>query len=104
MILPFYSPPSGIAAVFLLTGLAALVGQTDETRTTSVDALVQQILATNPELKFYQSEIAVARGEQRTVATWTNPELSATIGEKRVRSGPVVSDGAAWSVSVRQTF
>jgi outer membrane protein, heavy metal efflux system len=70
----------------------------------SVDALVREVLEKNPELKFYQAEIAIAKGEQRTAATWANPEVSATLGEKRVRSGPVTSDGAAWSVSIRQTF
>jgi cobalt-zinc-cadmium efflux system outer membrane protein len=70
----------------------------------SVDALVQQILATNPELKFYEAEIAAAKGELRTSATLPNPELNATLGSKRVRSGGFSSDGTAWSVSVRQTF
>ena len=104
MIRHFHSFPSRIAAAFLLGGLSKLFGQTDDAISTSVEALVQQIVTGNPELKFYEAEIAVAKSEQRTAATRAAPELSATVGEKRVRSGPVTSDGLAWSVSVRQTF
>lgn len=104
MIPHFHSVPSRIAATLLFGGVSTLVGQADDAKLFTVEALVQQILATNPELKFYQAEIAVAKGEQRTAATWANPELNATIGAKRVHSGPFVSDGMAWSVSVRQTF
>jgi cobalt-zinc-cadmium efflux system outer membrane protein len=88
----------------LIGGLSPLCGQTEGARGMSIDALVQQILTTNPELKFYEAEIAAAKGELRTAATLPNPELSATLGGKRVRSAGVVSDGTAWSVSVRQTF
>ena len=55
----------------------------------------------NPELNFYRAEIAAAKGKRRTAATWANPELSTTLGNKHV-SG--VGDGVAWSVSVQQTF
>lgn len=76
-----------------------------EAATATVDALVAEVLASNPELKFYQTEIAAAKGGQRAAAALANPELSAEIGNKRVRSpGTPTSDGAAWSVSVQQTF
>jgi outer membrane protein, heavy metal efflux system len=104
MIRLFQNFPSRIAAAFLLGGVSALIGQTDNAKPISLEALVQQILATNPELKFYEAEIAAAKGELRTAATMPNPELDATFGAKRVRSGGVANDGTAWSVSVRQTF
>ena len=67
----------------------------------SLDALVADVLAHNPELNFYRAEIAAARGERRTAGTLANPEVSATLGNKHV-SG--VGDGAAWSVSAQQTI
>jgi cobalt-zinc-cadmium efflux system outer membrane protein len=88
-----------LLAVALLVPLAS--GQVARV---SIERIVQEALASNPELKFYEAEIAAAKGEQRTAAVKPNPEVEATLGEKRVRSGPVVSDGLAWSVSVRQAF
>jgi len=70
----------------------------------AIDALVADVLENNPELHFYQSEITAAKGESRTAATWANPELAATVGDKRVTDGSLVGEGTAWSVSVRQTF
>jgi len=72
----------------------------------SLDDLVNEALANNPELNFYRAEIAAARGGRRTAAAWANPEVSAELGQKRVKdsSGTQLGEGAAWSVSVNQTF
>ncbi len=70
----------------------------------ALDALVADVLKHNPELNFYRAEIAAAKGERRTAATWVNPELSTGIGQKHVSSGGLSDEGVAWSVSVRQTF
>lgn len=92
-----------IATVFLTPGRLAAAEST--TATATVDALVAEVLASNPELKFYVAEIAAAKGGQRAAATRANPELAAEIGNKRVRQpAGVTGDGAAWSVSVQQTF
>jgi len=72
--------------------------------TVTLDTVVAEVLEENPELNFYKAEIAAAKGEKRSAATWSNPELSGTIGEKRVRDSSFVGEGLAWSVSVRQTF
>ncbi len=71
-----------------------------------IETLVAEALASNPELKFYEAEIAAARGQQRQTGTFANPELSAELGKKRVNdlSGNRLGDGAAWSVSVAQPF
>lgn len=69
----------------------------------SLDALVEQALTDNPELRFYEAEIGVARGERRTAGAWANPESSSEIGRKRLR-GDAAAEGTAWAVSVAQTF
>ena len=74
------------------------------TKQMTLDAVVADVLEHNPELNFYSAEIAAAKGEARTAATWANPELSTTIGGKRVTGGGPAAEGVAWSVSVRQTF
>lgn len=72
----------------------------------SLDDLVTEIATRNPEVQFYESEIAAARGGRVTAGTWANPELSGELGHKRVRDlgGNDIGDGPAWSVSLSQTF
>lgn len=70
----------------------------------SLDALVADTVARNPELKFYEAEIAAARGGRVTAGQWDNPELSTEFGHKSVRApgGPHLGDGPIWAVSVSQ--
>src|SRR5215208_6698982 len=70
----------------------------------ALDAVVADILANNPEVNFYSVEIDAAKGTARTAAAWANPEISSTVGDKRVAAGGVANEGIAWLVSVRQTF
>ncbi len=69
-------------------------------------ALVRQALANNPELKFFAAEIAAANGTLKTARTIRNPELNTTAGYKNTRDnfGGPNGEGAAWSISVNQTF
>ncbi len=71
-----------------------------------LDDLVNEALEKNPELNFYRAEIAAARGGRKSAGAWANPEVSAEIGQKRVKdsSGALLGEGAAWAVSVNQTF
>ena len=70
------------------------------------DALVAEALERNPELKFYTAEINAAKGTVRTARTIRNPELNAQAGYKNVQdnSDGGNGDGAAWSISLTQTF
>lgn len=72
--------------------------------TVSIDDLVSDALKNNPELAFYEAEIAAAKGEHRAAAAYPNPELSGDIGRKRSREigGSLAGEGTAWSVSVAQ--
>lgn len=70
----------------------------------TLDTLVAEALEKNPELKFYEAEITAARAGRRSVGRLANPELSGTIGQKRVTGGGLSAEGVAWSVSVVQPF
>lgn len=69
-------------------------------------ALVTEITSGNPELKFYEAEIAAARGGQRQATSRGETEVALEFGRKRVRdtAGGPAAEGGAWSVSVVQTF
>jgi len=86
--------------------VSAPAGSPAGTNQMSLDDLVDEALAGNPELNFYRAEIAAAHGGRRTAAAWANPEVSAELGQKRVKdsSGAQLGEGAAWAVSVNQTF
>lgn len=70
----------------------------------TLDALVEETLSQNPELRFFEAEIASAKGGRRQAGIYANPELSADVGTKRMRGAGFSSEGTAWSVSVVQTF
>jgi len=55
------------------------------TNATSVDALVQEALEKNPELRFYQAELAAAKAGRKSAALWGNPEVSGMVGQKTSR-------------------
>lgn len=71
-----------------------------------LETAVSDIIAHNPELKFYEAEIAAARAGRRIAGALADPELSLEAGRKRVRDsfGALAGEGTAWSVSVTQTF
>ena len=70
----------------------------------TLDALVAEALEKNPELKFYEAEIAAAKGGRKTAGAWANPELSGGVGQKRVTGGGLSAEGVAWSASIVQPF
>ena len=70
----------------------------------SLEALVAEALEKNPELKFYEAELAAARAGRTTAGLLANPEVSGGVGQKRVTSGGLSEEGLAWSVSVMQPF
>ena len=70
----------------------------------TLDALVAEALERNPELKFYNAEIAAAQAGRKTAGWLANPELSGGVGHKSVRGGGLSAEGVAWSVSVMQPF
>jgi cobalt-zinc-cadmium efflux system outer membrane protein len=95
----------------VVLGSAARGAETNEastvlsaTNTATLDALVAETLERNPELKFYEAEIAAAKGGRKTAGLLANPELSGGIGNKTIRGGGVNAEGVAWSVSVLQPF
>lgn len=68
----------------------------------TIDGLVSQTLARNPELKFYRAEIDIAKAGRRTAGKLGNPELELDLGHKRVRGGDARAEGIAYSVTLAQ--
>lgn len=60
----------------------------------------------NPELAFYEAELAAAKARTRTASAPATPELNVEFGRKRVRDsrGTLAGEGTVWAVSLTQTF
>jgi len=94
----------------LLAG-AAYAAETNQAPATAVtpnvatlDVLVAETLSRNPELKFYEAEIAAAKGGRKIAGLLANPELSGGVGSKTIRGGGLSAEGVAWSASLMQPF
>ncbi len=68
----------------------------------TIDGLVTQALAGNPELKFYNAEIAVAKSARSVAGRFSNPELNLDLGQKRIRNDNARAAGVAFSVALAQ--
>lgn len=102
----FFNPhPSFLfLAVFLPVRLPAVAG--DAPPVISLDALVAEIVAKNPEVRFYEAEIDAAKAGRRSAGTWNDPGVAVQGGRKRVRDpgGVLAGEGMAWSVTVTHSF
>lgn len=71
----------------------------------SIDALVADTVANNPELAYYIAEIDAAKGRQSVAGRLPDPQLGVQIGQRSLRSqGGGGGDGLSWSVSISQRF
>lgn len=99
------------AVVTLAATLAAPGARAQEAASTNtsvsltLDALVAEALEKNPELRFYEAEIAAAKGGRKTAGLWPNPEVSGSAGRRSARDpSGIKGEGLAWSASVVQPF
>jgi cobalt-zinc-cadmium efflux system outer membrane protein len=96
-----------VAAVASVSGedvAATAIHPPTATNQMTLDELVQEAVEKNPELRFYEAEIQAAKAGRTTAGMLANPELSAGVGQKTVRSAGLSAEGVAWSVSVVQPF
>lgn len=89
-----------ITAFLVLPGALALRGATPK-------ELVDHALAANPEIRFYEAEIAAARAGKKTAGQIANPDLNYEVGKGRAWSledGTSEGDGPVWKAHILQTF
>ncbi len=98
-------------SLFVLTAVALRATLPSDTPATagdsvSLDVIVREIVAKNPELAFYEAEIDAAHAGARAAGSTADPELTVTGGRKRVHTsaGALAGEGTVWSVSVAQAF
>lgn len=99
-------PTLGLMLLALAGGARAQSASAEAAPVVSLPMLVSEITAKNPELAFYEAELDATKAGRKLAGTRENPELSVSVGRKRVTdpSGALAGEGTAWSVSVSQTF
>jgi cobalt-zinc-cadmium efflux system outer membrane protein len=70
------------------------------------ESLVNEAIARNPEIRFYQAEIEAARGGRVTAGQYASPDLNLEAGSMRVNDldGRRLGDGLVWRASITQVF
>ena len=90
---------------WFLVGVLMTTHAYADTNLATLDGLVAEVLEKNPALKFYQAEIAAAKGSRKTAGLWANPEVSGSLGQKRVwNEEELTGKGETGDLSVIQTF
>lgn len=90
--------PKFIVPVLLLSACAGSSFAAESAR--SINELVAEALQKNPELKFYEAEIAAAKGGGKLAALRPPTELGIDIGRKSAAG----AEGVAWSASLMMPF
>ncbi len=88
--------------ILLGSGLHAEVAPVVQTR--SLDALVGEVLAHNPEIKGVEADLAAAKGARLQAGLWKNPDLSVMMADRQVRTAGVTVKGYSDSIGLTQTF
>jgi len=84
---------------------AAAQGQNPSGTALSLDGLVQDVIAQNPERQFYLRQLATAGTERQAAGRWADPEAVVEFGQRRASdplTGALLGDGATYAVSVVQ--
>ena len=95
-----------LKALFHIAISALLISASYGAPETTINAIIAEALSRNPELQFYVTGIAAARGERRSAGRWAYPDLSTNVGAIHYDdlNGNSLGTGPAWLVSVTQTF
>jgi len=93
---------TSLVSLFVGVIYSASLSAAEPTKAISVEELVSQTLASNPELAFYEAEIAAARSSRAIAGRQSNPELSLEVGGKKAGRGNGAAEGMAYSASLVQ--
>lgn len=86
----------------LLSPISTLSAAETKSSAVPIADLVARTLAANPEIRFYEAEIATAQAAHITAGRPSNPELSLQVGQNRVTSPEGRSNGLAFAAELAQ--
>lgn len=102
--MPVPSVPALPATLFAIAGACLFAGHSSWAVTAS--ELAAEAIGKNPEVRYYEGQIAAAKGGRQTAGEYANPELGVDLAHKKIKelNGSVEGDGLAWKAQVLQTF
>ncbi|KAB2641739.1 MAG: TolC family protein [Verrucomicrobia bacterium] len=89
---------------FLLLTFGKAISTSQAAPPVNIDSLVATAVDKNPERLHYIAQIEAAYATFKSSGKLANPELGTQIGRKTSQDGSFRAEGAAWSVSLSQTF
>lgn len=93
------------ASVFLAIAVFSATLGMVEIRSESIENLVSEALASNPEIQFYKQEIEHSRKLGENAGALPDPQISGSFGHvQSTGGGQARADGLAWSVGITQNF
>jgi cobalt-zinc-cadmium efflux system outer membrane protein len=102
--LPDFTPLRRVTAPAIVAFFfsCSLEGAEPQAVPLTIEGLVTQALARNPELRHYKAEITIAKAGRKSAGRLPNPELDLEIGRKRVTGGDAKAEGIAYSATLAQ--
>ena len=85
---------------FLIVATHSQLRAAEKQPAVTISELVSKTLAANPEIRFYEAEIAAAKAGRITAGRFSNPELNLDVGQKRVSTGDARAEGLAYSAAL----
>jgi len=90
--------------LFELSLRSLALGQSSPIEPSHTETLIAEALSKNPEIRFFDAELEVARAQSRTAGRPAPPQINGTVGQMRTRDvqSQLTGEGVAWSVAVNQ--
>ena len=91
--------------IYIAAAALAAPVQAQQTTPLSIDALAKNVVASNPERRFYVEQIRLAGVERNAAGRLPDPEIAFELGQRRtsdIVSGAPTGDGPTYGVSLMQ--
>ncbi|MBL9146054.1 MAG: TolC family protein [Verrucomicrobiaceae bacterium] len=95
-----FSRPLFILSLCLVSHLS-FANETTATTPQSIATIVASAVAHNPEIAFYEAQLAIAKGQRIDAGKQSNPTLTTELSRWSVKD---TGDGPAWQAAISQTF
>jgi outer membrane protein, heavy metal efflux system len=72
----------------------------------SISNLIKEAYQNNAELRYYEAELGIAKGQRTQAGYWKNPTVNGSYGKKKVTDGGenLQGEGPTYSFSLTQPF
>jgi cobalt-zinc-cadmium efflux system outer membrane protein len=86
--------------------LVSFVRAEESNQFDSIQSLIKEAYQNNAELRYYEAELGIAKGQRTQAGYWKNPTVNGSYGKKKVTDGGenLQGEGQTYSFSITQPF